>query len=227
MFYCSKENLIYSTLILLNMDAVILAGGKGSRMEDSLPKALVLAKDRPIITHQIEYLKNTGRIDKIILQIGYKADQIVNYIKENHPDENITFSIEDEPLGTGGAVKQGLQRATSDFVLVFNCDDITDINLKDLIAINQNTICIAHPILPFGLVKEEDSYAKFEEKPVLNEWVSCGWYYFNRKQMIEVLPDKGSIEYETFPKIKLRVHKHLGFWRSLNTKKDIIEFNEL
>ena len=208
------------------MDAIILAGGRGSRMEDSLPKALVLAKGKPIISHQIEYLKNTNKINKIILQIGYKADQIVNYIKENYLHDNIEFSIESEPLGTGGAVKQGLKKSSTDFVLVFNCDDITNINLEKLEKLKENTICIAHPRLPFGLVKEKEGYAVFEEKPVLKEWVSCGWYFLNKDKLLKILPDKGSIEYDTFPKINLRLYKHLGFWRSLNTKKDIKEFNE-
>ncbi len=190
------------------MDAVILAGGKGSRMEDSLPK------------------KSTGKINKIILQIGYKADQIIDYIKKNYPNENIEFSIESEPLGTGGAIKQGLKKATTDFVLVFNCDDLTDINIGELEKLQENTICIAHPQLPFGMVFEENGYAKFEEKPTLKEWVSCGWYLFNRKDMISKLPDKGSLEYDVFPKVKIRTYKHENFWVSLNTKKDITEFEK-
>ena len=62
---------------------------------------------------------------------------------------------------------------------------------------------------------------------MLNIWVSCGWYFFNRAQILKYLPDKGSLEYDVFPKIKLRVFRHEGFWRTVNTKKDISEFEKV
>ncbi len=208
----------------MNIDCIILAGGKGSRMEDDLPKALVLVKNKPIISYQIDYL--SPKVDKIILALGYKADQVVNYIKKSYPEKNIDFSIEEEPLGTGGAIKLAMKKSDSEKILVLNCDDITDIDPEKLSQNKENTICVAHPRLPFGLVKEKEGYAVFEEKPVLSEWVSCGWYLFYRKEIFDLLPEKGSIEYDTFPKTKLRVYEHEGFWNTLNSKKDIAEFEE-
>ena len=86
---------------------------------------------------------------------------------------------------------------------------------------------MAHPHLPFGRVLEKNGYAVFEEKPVLKDWVSCGWYVFNKQEMLNILPDKGMLEYEVFPKLKLRLFKHEGFWKPLNTRKDILEFEEI
>jgi len=54
-----------------------------------------------------------------------------------------------------------------------------------------------------------------------------GWYVFIKDEIYPLLPDKGSIEYETFPKTKLRIHYHEGFWNTLNSKKDISDFEEL
>jgi len=206
------------------MNAIILAGGKGNRMEDVLPKPLVRVKDKAILAFQLDYLFNSKKIEKIILSLGYKADEIVEYVKINYPDYPIDFVIENEPLGTAGAFKLALMKTNSDFVLGLNCDDITDIDLEKLRGNNSSTICVAHPRLPFGLIKEKDGYAIFEEKPMLSDWVNCGWYLFKREELLPLLPDKGSLEYDVFPKLKLKLYKHEGFWRPLNTKKDLIEF---
>ena len=209
---------------ILRMDAVIIAGGEGKRMGSDLPKALVKAKGKPLLAWQIDYLLKSG-IDKIILAIGHKAEDIVDYIGNNYSDK-IDFTIEKKLLGTAGAVKLALQKCNSEFVLVLNCDDLTDIDISKLEAKKENTICVAHPSLHFGRVAEKNGYAVFEEKPVLKDWVSCGRYLLNRKEMLKILPDKGMLEYDVFPKIKLRLFKHEGFWKTFNTQKDVEEFEE-
>ena len=134
--------------------------------------------------------------------------------------ESTAATIAIPPVNTVNRERQ----VDSDFVIVLNCDDITDINLENLKSYNCNTLCVAHPRLPFGLVKEENGFAVFEEKPMLADWVSCGWYLFKRTELLPLLPDKGSLEYDVFPKLKLKLFQHEGFWRPLNTKKDLIEF---
>ena len=208
------------------MDAVIIDGGKGQRMEAPVPKALVVVKGRPLVAHQIDYLLKSG-IKKIILALGFKAEEVVKYIKSNYPSANIDYTIEKELLGTAGGLKLALQKSESDFVIVLNCDDITDIKISKLQKLKENTICISHPQLRFGRITEKNGYAVFEEKPLLKIRVSCGWYFFNRAQILEHLPDKGMLEFDVFPKIKLRVFKHEGFWRIVNTKKDASEFEKI
>ncbi len=207
------------------MDCIILAGGKGSRMEDPLPKALVEAGGKAIILHQLEYLVN--KVEDIILSLGYKSQEVADYVDQNFKSISIKYSIESEPLGTAGGLKLALQKTKSDLVLVLNCDDIADIDLKRLEKYNDNTVCVAHPRLPFGLVNNYCGYAEFSEKPVINCWTSCGWYMLKR-EVIDKLPDKGSLEYDVFQtgKIRLRVYEHEGFWSALNTKKDIDEFEK-
>lgn len=213
------------------MDVIILSGGKGTRMEDSLPKAMIPVKGKPIISHQIDYFLKQKETEKIILSLGYKSDIVVDYINKNYPDENIEFSLDPpdgEPLGTGGAIKKALKLVATDKVIVLNADDITNINISELLKSKENTICAAHPRLPFGIIHETESYAQFEEKPMLMDlWVSCGWYIFNREEILKHLPDKGSIEYDTFPNIKLKIYNHEGFWMALNAKKDILEFEAI
>ena len=206
------------------MDAIIIAGGEGKRMGSDLPKALVRAKGKPILAWQIAYLLNSG-IEKIVLAIGHKAEDMIDYVGNNYSNK-VDFTIEKKLLGTAGAVKLALQKCGSEFVLVLNCDDLTDIDVKKLEEKGENTICVAHPSLHFGRVAEKNGYAVFEEKPMLNDWVSCGWDLLNREEMLKILPDKGMLEYDVFPKIKLRLFKHEGFWKTFNTQKDVEEFEE-
>lgn len=208
------------------MNAIILARGQGSKMEGDKPKPLIEVRGKTILAYQLDYLQNSGLFDKIIIALGHRAEENIEFIKANYSQAPVEFSIENEPLGTGGAIKQALQKAESDQVLVLNCDDITDIDLNKLQQIKENTICVAHPQLPFGLVKEEKGKAIFVEKPILDEWVSCGWYIFNKKELLNIIPAKSSIEYDVFPKLKLKLYKHEGFWQTLNTQKDINRFEE-
>ena len=208
------------------MDAVIIAGGKGNRMEGYIPKALVAAKGRPILPYQVNYLLKSG-INKIVLALGYKSEKVIDYIKSHYPDAKIDYTIEKQLLGTAGGLKLALQKSDAEYVVVLNCDDITNIDISKLQECKENTICVAHPQLQFGRITEKDGYAAFEEKPMLDIRVSCGWYLFNRAGILKYLPDNGMLEYDVFPKIKLRLFKHEGFWKALNTKKDIIEFKKI
>lgn len=208
------------------MDAIILAGGKGTRMGSDTPKPLMIVKGKAIIDHQIEYLNSFPCIENIILSIGHGAQEIQDSVGARYPDQPLQCAVEERPLGTGGGLKLAMQKATSPRVLVLNGDDITDIPIDVLEQKNEHTICVVHPRLPFGRVLEKDGYAVFEEKPILPDWISCGWYCFNREEILAALPDEGSLEYDVFSKIKLRIYRHEGLWRPLNSKKDIQAFEE-
>ena len=207
------------------MDVVILAGGKSTRMEDTLPKPIVSVRNKPVLFYQIDYFKD--KVDNIIISVGHRANEIIDFVNSHYINNNIKFCVENEPLGTAGGIKKALLMSDSDKVVVLNHDDITDIDINVLKNLNENTVCVAHPMLPFGLIKEVNSYGKFVEKPVLDDWVNCGWYFFMRNEIINYLPDKGSIEFDVFPKINFRMFKHLGFWKPLNNKKDISEFEKV
>ena len=117
------------------MKAIILAGGRGKRLRpitDYIPKPLIPIKNIPIIEWQIKYLKKFG-ISEVIICSGYKTEMIENYLKNKKLGIKITFSIENKPLGTGGAIKKAGKKIKDESFLVINGDTITNIDLKKLI----------------------------------------------------------------------------------------------
>ena len=95
------------------MKAIILAGGLGTRLRPltyDTPKPLLPIKDKPLIEWTILNLKKHGITD-IILSIGYKAEMIKDYFKSGEEfGVNISYNVEEELLGTGGAVKDILNK---------------------------------------------------------------------------------------------------------------------
>lgn len=200
------------------MDAIILCGGLGKRMRpktETIPKAMVEVNGNPLIDYQISWLKRNG-IKRIVLACGYKWELLKDHLKDS-----VSYAIEKEPLGTAGAVRNALKHVTSESFVVCNVDDLSDISLKDLEKIGPQLICLSQFRCPFGVVHtDNDRVIQFEEKPLLNVWVSMGVYLLN-KSIVKCLPEKGDLEKEVFPKLELKAYKHTGMWVTANTEKDI------
>ena len=118
----------------MKKEAIILAGGFGTRLRETvpdLPKCLAPVKGRPLLYYIINYLIDSG-IDKIIFSLFYKSELVIQYLKENFSFIDYDFVIEQNPLGTGGALALALKTATADNVVVINGDTIFKINLEEL-----------------------------------------------------------------------------------------------
>ena len=104
------------------MQAVIMAGGKGTRLASvtqDIPKPMVSINGKPLLEHQIENLKSSG-VNDIILVIGYRGDVIRNYFGDGQRfGVNITYFTEETPLGTAGAIAELKDRLEENFFLVF------------------------------------------------------------------------------------------------------------
>ncbi len=133
------------------MKAVILAGGKGTRLKDvvkDIPKPMAYIGDKPILQHQIELLHRYG-IKDIILLIGYLGHVIQDYFGDgSNFGVNIDYFIEEKPLGTAGGIKEVEDKLGSDF-LALNGDVMLDINLNKLIEFhhsrNSSATLVLHP----------------------------------------------------------------------------------
>ena len=212
------------------MKAIILAGGRGKRLRpitDYVPKPLIPIKNIPIIEWQIKYLKKFG-ISEIIVCSGYKTKMIENYLNNKKLGIKITFSVEDKPLGTGGAIKKAGKKIKDRSFLVINGDIITNIDLKKLIKKN-NAIASIQLKTKFGILQTDgNKIIKFDEKKEIeNLWMNAGIYHLN-KETLKELPTVGDIEKTLFPdyakKEKLTTIKFTNSkWYSIDSFKDIEE----
>lgn len=103
------------------MKAAIIAGGKGSRLKDtySVPKPLVLINNKPIIEYQFELLSQFG-IRDVVLLLGYGAQEIMDFCGDGSKwGLNFTFSVEEEPLGTAGALLHAKNHFNDDFLVLY------------------------------------------------------------------------------------------------------------
>jgi len=210
-----------------SIDAIILAAGKGSRMKDDRPKPLVTARGKPIIAHQLDYLLGFDEIGNVIITLGPRADEVRNYLLSKYQNYPIFFTTELEPLGTAGGLKKAAALAKTEYVIALNCDDIANIDVARLAILQQNTICGVPNDLPRGFFEVDgDKVKTFLEKP---SGISMGWYVFNRSDVLTKFPDKGSIEYEVFSKalFDMNCYFHKGYHAPLNTKQDILRFEQL
>ena len=212
------------------MKAIILAGGRGNRLRpitDYVPKPLISIKNIPIIEWQIKYLKKFG-ISEVIICSGYKTEMIENYLKNKKLGIKITFSIENKPLGTGGAIKKAGKKIKDKSFIVINGDIITNIDLEKLMK-KENSIASIQLKTNFGILQtDKDKIIKFDEKKeIKNLWMNAGIYHLN-KESIKELPNVGDIEKTLFPdyakKEKLSTIKFTNSkWYSVDSFKDMEE----
>ena len=211
------------------MKAIILSGGRGNRLRpitDYAPKPLIPISNKPIIEWQIKYLKNFG-INDIIISIGYKHDQIENFLKiKKNLGISIKYSIEKTPLGTGGAIKKAAKLIKEKSFFVLNGDVITNIDLEKLKS-KINSIAAIELRTRFGVLNTKgDRILGFnEKKEIKNLWMNAGIYYLS-KNIVKDLPSRGNIETTTFPKYakngKLNFIKFKNVkWYSIDSYKDL------
>ena len=210
------------------MKAVILAGGQGTRLKpitDYIPKSLIPINNTPILEWQIRYLKKFG-INDIIICTGYKTDQIENFLNKKKFGVKVRFSIEKDPLGTGGALKKIAPLIKEKSFLEYNGDTITNINLKKMLA-KTNSIAAIELRTKFGIIETADGKVKkfIEKKEIANVWMNAGIYHLDKK-ILKDLPIKGNIESTTFPKYarsgKLNFIKFKNVkWYSIDSYKDV------
>jgi D-glycero-alpha-D-manno-heptose 1-phosphate guanylyltransferase len=117
------------------MDAIILAGGFGTRLRgvvDRVPKPMAPISGRPFLEILLKKV-TLMPLEKIILSVGYMSDEIKSYFGEKFNNVSLIYSVESEPLGTGGAVKLAMERSSADKVIVFNGDTFLDLDLNRLL----------------------------------------------------------------------------------------------
>src|SRR3989337_1493430 len=168
-----------------------MAGGEGSRLRPltiARPKPMIPIVNKPCIEHILLLLKRHG-IREVVITVQYLASSIQEYFGDGSSwDMDITYSVEDTPLGTAGSVKHAARSLTEPF-LVISGDALTDFDLTKVIAFHQAKKSMAtitlnrvpNP-LEYGVViiNEDGAIRQFLEKPswgeVFSDTVNTGIY---------------------------------------------------
>jgi mannose-1-phosphate guanylyltransferase len=223
--------------------AVILAGGLGMRLRpltDDKPKTLIEVNGRPISEYQIEWLQKEAKVEKVVFACGYKWEKLREHFGSSYQGTPIEYSVEDEQLGTGGAIKKAIASvATDEPVVVANGDTITDLPLMRMMESHRQAgeITASLLVVPyrsrFGVVKIDKlkMVRGFEEKAGFPDiWINGGVYLLNARKIVKYLPDKGDIERETFPKLvshgELLSYPYYGDWWFIDSLKDLKELEQ-
>ena len=188
-------------------EAIILAGGLGTRLRDAvpdLPKCMAPVNGQPFISFLVRHLEQQG-IKHFIFSLGYRSDAFIQYLTELLPKGNYELAIETEPLGTGGAIQFAGSYARVENVLVANGDSIfkTDVGaLATFHEAHQSYCTLAlKPMVNFeryGTVELNDDATifSFREKQFCEKGlINGGVYILNIKRFLkEMFPEKFSFE---------------------------------
>lgn len=129
------------------MKAFILAAGYGKRLlplTENSPKPLLKVGDTSLIERNIEHVLNSG-ISEIVINISYLGALVREHVIEKFPNENINFSVEEKPLGTGGGVYKALPLLGSEPFLCMNADLFHNIKLDNLFSDVESALLIGVP----------------------------------------------------------------------------------
>ncbi len=195
--------------------AVVLCGGLGTRLRSVLPdqpKTLAPVNGKPFICFLLDQII-AGGCSRIVLSAGYKADQLQTALGREYRSVPLVYSVEDKPLGTGGALRRTLPSLDQFPVLVLNGDSYTDLKLDEYLRWHMAQDIAASMVLTevpdierFGSVQVSGSrIVSFEEKGFSNvakpsNLINAGIYLLSRYH-IETIPADTvvSLERQCFP----------------------------
>jgi len=199
------------------MKAVILVGGEATRLRPltcNTPKIMVPVLNRPFFEYLVGYLKAHNIVD-IILAVGKSPEQIQDYFGDGSKlGVRITYSVEDFPMGTAGAVKNA-ERFLDDSFVVFNGDTFTDIDLSAMMRLHRKNKATASLALTpvedptiYGVVETDSQgrVTRFIEKPgrdkVTTNMISAGIYILELDVLSFITPNAFSLfEHDVFPSL--------------------------
>ncbi|MFI5809055.1 sugar phosphate nucleotidyltransferase [Streptomyces sp. NPDC051561] len=229
-------------------EAILLVGGKGTRLRPltvNTPKPMVPAAGVPFLTHQLARARAAG-VEHIVLATSYLAEVFEPYFGDGSAlGLHLEYVTEDEPLGTGGAIRNVASRLHSgpdEPVLIFNGDILTGLDIEALVDTHQTSgadvslhLTRVEDPRAFGLVPTDSTgrVTAFLEKPqtpeeIVTDQINAGAYVF-RRSVIDTIPTGRpvSVERETFPDL-LANGAHLQgmvdstYWLDLGTPQAFV-----
>ena len=223
------------------MEAIILAGGKGTRLKDvvrNIPKPMAPINGKPFLEYLLIQLARWN-IRDIVLSVGYKYEIIQDYFQDGKRwHAHIRYSVENSPLGTGGAIRESARLINDDNFLVMNGDSYFDLDFdvfrtfhlskKSLLSL---TLAVRNDTGRYGRVTVDNSgkVTGFEEKssdsPGL---INSGIYLFNRNILSTFPSGNASLERDVLPPLvikELHALQHGGFFIDIGIPEDYLFLN--
>lgn len=219
------------------MKALILAGGMGTRLRPltfSTPKPLLPLLDRPMVMHIIDSLPD--EVDTVVLAVSYMKDLLEDHFRDNDCGRRVVLVNEEEPLGTGGAIRNVRQHLDDTF-LCFNGDIVSSLDLRDLLSFHRRhggigTLSLWRVPDPaaFGVVGlDGDQIIDFQEKPApgtaISDLINAGVYVFQPELLDHIPPGVVSLERQVFPKVLekgLHGYRFHGYWVDCGTPESYL-----
>jgi NDP-sugar pyrophosphorylase family protein len=217
------------------MKAVILAGGKGTRLAPYtkiLPKPLVPIGDMPILEVMLHQLRRSG-VDEVILTVGHLANLIQAFFNDGSQyGLKINYSFEEKPLGTVGPLSLITRPAEAFFVT--NGDVLTTLDLGQLYAYHYASGAIAtiathqrQVKIDLGVIQVDNNQrvTAYAEKPTLNYAVSMGIYVFEPR-VIDYIPSQQYFDFPNLVHVLLEKGEKVctfpfdGYWQDLGNPQD-------
>jgi D-glycero-alpha-D-manno-heptose 1-phosphate guanylyltransferase len=177
----------------MTQEAIILAGGLGTRLKSvvpDLPKSLAPIDGRPFLEYLLNYAGRQG-INKFVFALGYKTQLIEEFVKSILSEDQYSFSIEEQPLGTGGAIYKACHLIKNENAVVLNADTFFGVDFLKLSSeheLNKAACTLAlKPMQSFdryGVVdiNEQKQIAGFSEKKYRDQGLINGGVYILRVQ---------------------------------------------
>lgn len=188
------------------MDAIVLAGGLGTRLRSvvsNLPKPMAPVGGRPFLEWILEDLARSD-VRHVILAVGYRHEAIQEHFGTQYGALALSYSIEQEPLGTGGAIRLAMKYASSSEVLVLNGDTFLGVDYKALLAAHRQakaaltmTTCHVADVGRFGALDlYGDRVTGFAEKGRAGAGFINGGVYMLEQTLLDGadLPERFSFE---------------------------------
>lgn len=223
------------------MEAVILAGGQGTRLRphtDEIPKPLLPVGEKPIVEILLKQMQKTG-VKHVYMAVNHLSERIIDVIGDGSKQGlKIDYSKEEKPLSTVGPLN--LIKHLPDNFIVANADVLTDLNfgeifdshLKNKAKLTVGTYARLNPI-DFGVLTVDDNGLAigFNEKPVFNFVVSMGIYVFS-KSILKYVPNNKPFGFDNLMftllenQIPIHTFPYNGYWLDIGRLDDYQKAND-
>jgi D-glycero-alpha-D-manno-heptose 1-phosphate guanylyltransferase len=185
----------------MKREALILAGGFGTRLKSvvaDVPKPMAVINDKPFLSYLLEQLHSFS-FKKVILAAGYKHEVIQSYFGSSYKDINLEYSIENEPLGTGGAISMAAGSILSDCFFVLNGDTFFEVDYNRMeekfLKSGAGLMVALKAMTKFerygSVVTNDEKIISFNEKKFCEKGlINAGVYLINKNWLHERAPGK-------------------------------------